>query len=322
MERQDYRGAIAAFDAGRRRASARSAARRRDAAAAEPIGSSCTRGPARGRAQTVRLSPATSSPLPTTSAQPVSQIRRPSTRRAACRRARRRPRARLAPPNAAAATAERARAGAGRFRRPDAALPDQNAHAIGRLDARQLDVRALRERTDARRGRPRSCASRSSVGGPSTTHCGLPTRSTTAVTRSPATSSVTWRTPSGGAHRPRGTSSRASRAPRNVSAFGPAAVSIVRRVAGREVALERQPGRRRTARRCPKAPRRLPSALKSRVDAPAGVSSTSIRPSAPIPRWRSQARRASAATSARARHVRLGARSRKSLPYACALMTR
>ena len=37
----------------------------------------------------------------------------------------------------------RARAGAGRLGRSDAALPDQDPHAIGRLDRRQLDVGAL-----------------------------------------------------------------------------------------------------------------------------------------------------------------------------------
>ena len=39
----------------------------------------------------------------------------------------------------------RARAGAGRVRRADAALPDQDAHAIRRFDHRELDVGALRK---------------------------------------------------------------------------------------------------------------------------------------------------------------------------------
>ena len=90
----------------------------------------------------------------------------------------------------------RARAGARRFGRADAALPDQDPHAVGRLDRRQLDVRAvgkMRMHGQLRRDRVQPVLLTS----PRTTHCGLPTRSVTTSTGTPSTSIVVCATCSG-----------------------------------------------------------------------------------------------------------------------------
>ncbi len=92
----------------------------------------------------------------------------------------------------------------------------------------------------ARRGRyPRGAAL--SVAGPSTTHCGLPTRMTTASTRSPATSMISLRSSARRPHRPRETCSArpATRAARDAWARPPCPRRTSRR--GRSMRRSRDP---------------------------------------------------------------------------------
>ena len=213
----------------------------------------------------------------------------------------------------------RARARARRFGRADAALPDQNAHAIGRLDQRQLDVRALREkRMHGEAGRH---GVQPLVGRPvrarRTADCRRAARRPS--TRSPATSSVSWRTSSGAPIAARNvvTSRRGARA---ASALWPGAGVDREAVAGRQVALERQP--RADA---PHAVARHLRDAAVRVEEPRRCARRRLVRRASghprrFPRWRSQTRRASDGTSATPAHVGLRGTIRKSLPYAWALM--
>ena len=116
-------------------------------------------------------------------------VRRRATRRAASRPATTTSTSRSAPPYCHRRHRGGAGAGARRFGRPDASLPDQDPHAIRRLDRRELHVRAG-GKCGWTASRAATACSRSSVTSPRTTHCGLPTRMVTASTDCPSTSSV------------------------------------------------------------------------------------------------------------------------------------
>ena len=86
----------------------------------------------------------------------------------------------------------RARAGARGRGRPDAALPDQDAHAVGRLDVRELDVGAGRKsRVRRQRGaEPIEARRRPAARRPAPRTADCPCRACVTSSDSPATSSV------------------------------------------------------------------------------------------------------------------------------------
>ena len=198
---------------------------------------------------------------------PSETVLRPSTRRAAYRPARHICTSRAAPPYVDRRHRGGAGAGAGRLGRSDAALPDQDADAIGRLDRARARRWCLRESAGAPRARTPACAGASSVTSPSTTHCGLPTRRVTASTSAPPTSigaSAICRAPHGGAKRVAAVV-RTRATPAASAGLGLDAIVPVRAAALRAS----QAARHRTP--LPETSERLPSALNSRIETPAPV---------------------------------------------------
>ena len=182
---------------------------------------------------------------PMSSAHPVSSRSVvASTRRAECRPARPRPRAgwrrRTRPPRPPPRTRPCPTLRSGRRRVPRSeCAPDRAPRPCASSTfvpsgKNGCTASAAADRVQARLGDRR----------PSTTHCGLPTRRTTAVTRSPATSSVSWRKSLRLRPSPRETSIAPRRALEQRQRLRPGAGrrSRARRRAER-VALERQPRR-------------------------------------------------------------------------------